>query len=106
MGIILDAEEFSNLKHWTPVFQERLRAWGLDSPEAIGSVVFTSTDDDVAKLVRAYPDSDFMLPEGYRSAVLSAASANHDLVTVSPERFLLLSRTALAAPPHEWSCRM
>jgi hypothetical protein len=106
MGIILDAQQFADLDHWTPVFRQRLRAWGLDSSEPIGTVVFKQSMEEVALLIRARPDNDFLLPERYRAVVAAAAAASHDLVTVSPDRFLLLSRHGLPAKGGRWSCRM
>jgi len=62
--------------------------------------------EDVAMLIRARPDSDFLLPERYRAVVAASAAASHHLVTVSPGRFLLLSRRALPAAAAKWSCRL
>jgi hypothetical protein len=106
MGIILDAQQFADLDHWTPIFRQRLREWDLDSGEPIGTVVFDRSMEEVAMLIRARPDSDFLLPERYRAAVAASAAASHDLVTVSPERFLLLARHALPAAGGNWSCRL
>jgi hypothetical protein len=106
MGIILDAQQFADLDHWTPVFRQRLREWGLDSSEPIGTVVFNRSMEEVAMLIRARPDSDFLLPERYRAVIAAFASKSHDLVAVSPERFLLLSRRALPATGGKWSCRL
>jgi hypothetical protein len=106
MGIILDAQQFADLDHWTPIFRQRLREWDLDSGEPIGTVVFDRSMEEVAMLIRARPDSDFLLPERYRAVVAASAAASHDLVTVSPDRFLLLSRRALPAAGGNWSCRL
>jgi hypothetical protein len=106
MGIILDAQQFADLDHWTPIFRQRLREWGLDSSVPIGTVVFNQSMEEVAMLIRARPDSDFLLPERYRAVVAASAAASHDLVTISPDRFLLLSRQALPAAGENWSCRL
>jgi hypothetical protein len=106
MGIILNADQFADLAHWTPVFQQRLREWGLDSTEPVGTVIFASSVEDVARLVRAHPESDFFLPQAYRAALAQSATATHDMVAVPADHILLLSRQAIAAPPHLWSCRL
>jgi hypothetical protein len=106
MGIILNTEQFADVAHWTPIFQQRLREWGLDSAEPIGSVVFTATDEDIARLVRAHPESDFLLPERYWRVLAPVAPLNHEMVEPSPDRILLLSRRVVPARPHPWTCRL
>src|SRR6185369_9143553 len=39
MGIVLTAAEFNDLARWTPVFRDRLREWGIDSDEPIGTLI-------------------------------------------------------------------
>ena len=107
MGIMLNAEQFIHLSQWTPIFRRHLREWGLDSAAPIGSVVFAPTPKDLAEIVRAHPESDFSIPQRYRAAVAPAAQATHDVVTVAPDRFMLLSRQAVPrGDPARWSCRL
>jgi 4-amino-4-deoxy-L-arabinose transferase-like glycosyltransferase len=106
MGIILDAQQFAALDHWTPIFRQRLREWGLDSDEPIGTVVFNRSVEEVALLVRTHPDTDFLLPERYRPIVALSAAASHEVVPAAPGRILLLSRHALPTPAGQWSCHL
>ena len=81
--------------------------YGIDfSSLGTGTVVFNQSMEDVAMLIRARPDGDFLLPERYRAVVAASAAASHDLVTVLPGCFLLLSRRALPAAAGKWSCRL
>ena len=61
----------------------------------------TDSPVDLAAYVSAHPDSDFLMPDRYRSA---AAPGSHVLVDAAPDYFFLLSRHALPAPPPRWSC--
>ena len=106
MGIILTAGQYGDLRRWEAVFRERLRGWGLDSSEPIGTVVLASAPAELAGMVAAHPETDFLVPERFYAAVAHTAAFTHDLVTVSPDRFFLLSRRALPAPPRRWTSRL
>ena len=105
MGIILTAAQFDGLDQWEPVFRQRLREWGLDSGEPIGTLILAGSPEELARTIRAHPASDFLLPQQYRAAVEATALATHRLVEVGGNHFFLLSRGARprAAPPG-WSC--
>ena len=105
MGIVLTAPQFNHLEQWTPVFRQRLREWGLDSDAPIGTLIMAQTPAEFADIVRAHPNSDFLFPDRYRSAVSPPPS--HLLVDAAPDHFLLLSREARKRPaPLPWSCWM
>jgi hypothetical protein len=105
MGIVLTAAQFDALDQWEPVFRQRLREWGLDSGEPIGTLILAASPEELARTIRAHPASDFLLPQQYRAAVEAAALATHQLVEAGADHFFLLSREARprAAPP-AWSC--
>jgi hypothetical protein len=105
MGIILTAAQFDGLDQWEPVFRQRLRDWGLDSGEPIGTLILAGSPEELAQMIRAHPASDFLLPQQYRAAVEPAAQPTHQLVEAAASHFFLLSREARqrAAPP-AWSC--
>ena len=107
MGIIVTAAQFDGLDQWEPVFRRRLREWGLDSGEPIGTLILAGSPEELAGMIRAHPASDFLLPQQYRAAMEAAAPATHQLVEAGANQFFLLSREARprAAPPG-WSCRM
>jgi hypothetical protein len=104
MGIIVSAAQFNNLAHWQPIFRERLRAWGLDSAAPIGTLIEAQTAEDLARVIQAHPDSDFLVPDRYRDAV---AADSHVTVEAPPDHFFLLGRSsAPRADRLEWSCRL
>jgi hypothetical protein len=105
MGIILTAAQFDGLAQWEPVFRQRLREWGLDSGEPIGTLVLAGSPEELARMIRAHPSSDFLLPQQYRAAVEPAAQPTRQVVEAAGGHFFLLSREARprAAPP-AWSC--
>jgi hypothetical protein len=107
MGIVLTAAEFDDPARWTPLFRQHLSEWGMDTEEPIGTLITPASPEELAQMIRAHPDSDFLVPSRYRNAVAEAAQASHELVEV-PEHFFLLSRqgpTARATAP-AWSCRL
>jgi hypothetical protein len=77
MGIILTAAQFDGLAQWEPVFRQRLREWGLDSGEPIGTLILAGSPEELARMIRAHPSSDFLLPQQYRAAVEAAAEPTH-----------------------------
>ena len=106
-GIVLTAAQFDGLAQWEPVFRQRLREWGLDSGEPIGTLILAGSPEELAGMIRAHPASDFLLPEQYRAAVEQAAPATHQVVEAGGNHFFLLSREARArAAPPGWSCRL
>ena len=103
MGIVTTADQFNHLAQWLPVFRERLLQWGLDSTDAVATLIRVSSPADLAEVVRAHPESDFLVPGLYRGA----ADAAHLVVEAYPDYCFLLSRSARArqeAPA--WTCRM
>jgi Dolichyl-phosphate-mannose-protein mannosyltransferase len=102
MGIILNAAQFDDLPKWMPGFREQLHEWGLESTDAVGTVVFVNSPAEVATVVAAHPDSDFLLPD----RVAQQASGTREAIRVSPEYFLLLSRRAMPASAARWTCRL
>jgi len=107
MGIILTAAQFDGLDRWEPVFRLRLREWGLDSGEPIGTLILAGSPEELARTIRAHPASDFLVPKLYRAAVEAAAAETHQLVEAGGNHFFLLSNEGRprAAPPG-WSCRL
>jgi hypothetical protein len=104
MGITVTVDQFNHLARYTPAFRARLREWGLDSSAPIATLITARTAADLTALVRAHPESDFLISAFYRNAV---ESAPQELIGAAADYLLLLSRTAVArASPPEWSCRM
>jgi hypothetical protein len=104
MGITMTVDQFNDPARYTPAFRAQLREWSLDSGAPIGTLITARTGEDLAALIAAHPDSDFLIPGAYRNAV---GSAPQEVVEGAADYLLLLSRTPVAptAPP-AWSCRM
>jgi hypothetical protein len=67
-------------------------------------VITAHGPDEMTALVRAHPESDFLISALYRKAV---ESAPQEIVSAAPDYLLLLSRIPVArASPPAWSCRM
>jgi len=107
LGISLTAEQFAALPTLLPQFEERLRNWGLNSPEPIGTAITIHAPSELAVIVRARPESDFYLPSAWL-AVAGDTERTHQLVRYSTGRAFLLSRVArqrtqpLPAIPTRW----
>ncbi len=86
MGIMVTAGEFDDLARHEPVFRDRLRQWGLDSPEPVGTVILARDADEIARMLAAHPESDFLVPS--RLGLLAGA---HSAIPEG-DRTLLLSR--------------
>lgn len=105
MGIAISAKQFDDLAQWEPVYRQHLREWGIDSSEAIGTLINVGSSEDLTNIVRSHPASDFFLPRQYRAAVKGISP--HELVAVSPDYLLLLSREPRPRQtPAAWGCRM
>lgn len=59
LGIMLTEDEFERLPQLEPTYRARLRNWGLDSTEPIGTAILGQSDDALLRLVKARPDSDY-----------------------------------------------
>jgi hypothetical protein len=104
MGISVTVDQFNDLARYTPAFRARLREWGLDSGAPIATLIEARTAADLASLVRAHPDSDFLIAGTYRNAV---ESAPQELIGAAADYLFLLSRTQVPrTSPPGWSCRM
>ena len=105
MGIISQPRSSTASPNGNRVFRQRLREWGLDSSEPIGTLILAGSPEELARMIRAHPASDFLLPQQYRAAVEAAAGQTHALVEAGEDHFFLLSReTRLRAAPPAWSC--
>jgi hypothetical protein len=107
LGIVLNAGQFTALPALLPGFEKSLRQWGLDSPEAVGSMILLRAPSEVANIIRARPGSDFYLPSGWEGPV-SGVTQTHDVVPSSANRVFLLSRAShprkqpIPAIPARW----
>jgi hypothetical protein len=106
MGVVLTAAQFDDQARWHPVFRQHLSEWGIDSEESIGTLITAASGAELGQVIRAHPDSDFLVPERYRKNVEEAARADHEVVE-APGHLLLLARQGKAqAGAAVWSCRL
>lgn len=103
MGIILTAPQFNELSRLEPAFRQRLREWGIESGEPIGTLIVAHSTEEMATVIAAHPQSDFLVPDSYR---VVAGTASHVLTRAGAGHFFLLSRRALPGTPPEWSCHL
>jgi len=104
MGIAVTAAQFNRLDRWTPVFRDRLRQWGIDSAAPIATLILAQSNAQLGEVIRAHPDSDFLLPGRYRAA-LTGVENTHTIEPVLPGHWLVLSRHVLPrSEPPRWSC--
>ncbi len=101
MGIMVTAGEFAELARHEPAFRDRLRQWGLDSPEPLATVILARDPDEVARVLAAHPESDFLVP----SRLGLSAGGTHEAVGEGP-RVLLLSKQSHPAPPPSRPCAL
>jgi hypothetical protein len=106
MGIAISAGQFNHLNRWEPVFGGRLRDWGLDSGEPIGTLILVQSPGELAQVAEAHPASDFYMPKRYRAAVEPAAKSTHDLFDTGDHLFLLSRESHRRAAAPAWSCRL
>jgi hypothetical protein len=102
MGITVTVDQFNNLARVTPAFRAHLREWSLDSDDAIATLIVARSTAELTALVRAHPESDFLISGTYRKAV---ESAPQEVIGAAADYLLLLSRTPLPRnSPPAWSC--
>jgi hypothetical protein len=92
LGITISAATYADIEHWRPQFRARLREWGLDSEEPIGTVIVARSESEVLALIVRHPRSDFYLPGRLLQTVEAAAAGSHRVVDSPPDRFFLLAR--------------
>jgi 4-amino-4-deoxy-L-arabinose transferase-like glycosyltransferase len=84
-------------------YAARLRAWGMNSTAPIRTGIFARNEDELAALVRAHPEADFLVsPE-----IAARVGADRHVVRATTPTFVLLeSPQAHPAGPAPWTCRM
>lgn len=95
LGITLTADQFARLAELRPIYVQRLREWGLDSGDAIATVILARDENDVHALIASHPEDDFFVPSRFVSI------ESHDLSGLSNptgSRVFLLSRKEIQRP--------
>jgi hypothetical protein len=91
LGIIVTPDQFADPARWNPVFRSRLREWGLDSIEPVGTAILADSDPAVVAMVRDHPDSDFFLPARFQHSAQARFQARQ-IVPAESGRFFLLAQ--------------
>jgi hypothetical protein len=94
LGITLSEEEFDNLDRLEPGYEARLKQWGLDSPEPIGSAIVMANRAMLPRMFRAHPNSDYYLSEADWELLKreTPVDQTHQTVTATRDRKFLLAR--------------
>ncbi len=106
IGVVLPVSEFNSLAAARARYLPKLQAWGLANDEALGSVIGWERSEDLAALVRANPERDFLFP-GLPGPEPPPSAGTHLAVAGERGLVLLLSRGNLPrATPQGRSCRL
>jgi hypothetical protein len=91
LGITLTEDQFENLDHLEPLFRARLKEWGLDSAEPIGTAIVLASREMLPRLFREHPTSDFYVSQGDWER-LEPTGQTHRTIQASSGRKFLLAR--------------
>ncbi|MGH9557673.1 MAG: hypothetical protein ACRD30_00430 [Bryobacteraceae bacterium] len=91
LGVTVTATQFTDLGELRPVFQERLRAFDLDSDAPVATVILARSKREAAALIESHPESDFYVPPDWTSQA-------HGRWQPSGTRAFLLSRKVIQRP--------
>ena len=97
LGISLTEDEFERLGQLRPVYEERLRSWGLDSDDPIGTVIIGDSEVALARLIALHPQSDFFV----NLKDVPKTGNSHGVVPADGGRVFLLAQPSTTA---EWEC--
>ena len=104
MGIVVTVPQFTHLPELEGAFRDRLRQWGIDSTDPIGTLIIARSPAELAELVRARHEDDFLVPERYATELMNTG---HDFERAARGYIFLLSKEKKAIvrrPPG--NCRM
>ncbi|MDQ2949141.1 MAG: glycosyltransferase family 39 protein [Acidobacteriota bacterium] len=100
LGIVQDAASHPD----TALYAARLREWGLNSLEPLGTAISARTIDDLIALVLTHPESDFLVSPVIAMR-LGGRQAQETRLS-NGECVLLQSRVSHPMAPARWTCRM
>ncbi len=109
LGITQTVARFATLPNDEAVYRRRLKSWGVDSPEPIGTAIIARSAEDMRELIVSRPESDFYLPRDLTGGIEDTVSRTHRVVEANTARLFLLSKqpkgTSAPASPR-WSCHL
>ncbi|MDQ6760083.1 MAG: glycosyltransferase family 39 protein [Acidobacteriota bacterium] len=100
LGIVQDAAATSQ----TGLYAARLRDWGLNNPEPLGTAITGKSIQDLVALVLGHPESDFLVSPALAAALRDRQP--HETHYYGTCCVLLQSRVSHPAAPAGWTCRM
>jgi 4-amino-4-deoxy-L-arabinose transferase-like glycosyltransferase len=105
MRIAVTVEQFNRLRELEPEFRDRLRRWGMNSPDPIATLIYVRNDDELGALVRAHGEADFAIPARYWDAVRQSP---HTVSWTSRQDyfFLLSQQPKNRTAARRWTCQM
>jgi len=99
LGVMLSEDEFEQLDRVTPQYADRLRSWGLNSTEPIGTTIVAPSEETLIRLVKARPDADYSVTREELTMVeASGALSLHTVVQLAGGRAFILSSIRSATP--------
>lgn len=94
LGVTMTASDFGRLNEVRPMFEQRLRDWGLNSGASIATVILAPTMDQIDSLIRDHPDADFFLPIPWAAHDAGV----HQVQETADGREVLLARKMIQRP--------
>jgi hypothetical protein len=93
LGITLTEDEFENLGRLEPAYEARLKQWGLDSTEPIGTAIVIASRTMLLRIFRAHQNSDYYVSEADWELLEreTAVDRTHQTITASKDRKFLLA---------------
>ena len=105
LGIALGVEDYIHLDAARQRYAARLREWDVNSAAPVGTVITAASAKELEALVRAAPDTDFLIADRYRAVI---RDSGHEYVPAAPGFGFLMANGPGAGTerPAAWTCRM
>jgi Dolichyl-phosphate-mannose-protein mannosyltransferase len=97
LGITVTVDQFLHFDELYAGFLDRLRSWGLNSPEPLATSIVANSPADVARLAEGRPESDFFLPRDLVEALPEDTLTTHEVLPAGNGRLFLLARQSYSA---------
>lgn len=92
LGIAVTLDEWRRLPALAPLYQARLRAWGLNSPDPIATVILLRDPSELPRLIESSPNADFLLRR-------RVPAPTHEVRELEGGRVFLYGQSTLANVP-------